>query len=292
MADLFSVTDNLWIAQSCLYATNSGIFLFGDNAGLVDPALFPEELDAIEAFLARRRAIPRWIVLTHHHWDHVLGPDRFPDVPVVAHANFLEEMGGPAGRRTLEELERWEAENEISRPLAFQVPVPDETFAGQTSIALGELRLDLIHAPGHAADQLVLVEPHTATLWAADMLSDLEIPFVSHSLAAYQQTLAHLAETEIRVLVPGHGRPTDDVDEIQTRLREDREYLDELRRRVADCVEDGRSLDGTWAGCEGMVFRRAEENTAPHRLNVESVYMELGGMADPVQAGWNQKLGG
>jgi hypothetical protein len=37
-----------------------------------------------------------------------------------------------------------------------------------------------------------------------------------------------------------------------------------------------------------MDFRLKEKSRFDHRLNVESVYLELGGQADPRRVGWNQ----
>ncbi len=40
-----------------------------------------------------------------------------------------------------------------------------------------------------------------------------------------------------------------------------------------------------------MQYRHPEDNAGPHRLNVESVYLELGGDADPALVGWNKMDG-
>ena len=47
-------------------------------------------------------------------------------------------------------------------------------------------------------------------MWAGDMLSDIEIPFVSQRLKAYEQTLDMLKGMDIRVLVraTAESRPT------------------------------------------------------------------------------------
>src|SRR5207237_1298579 len=140
------LTPNLYVAQSRLFHTNQGIFVSEGQACLVDPGIYPDEIEAIARFVSKQSASAQAIILPH------------------------------------------------------------------------------THAPGHAADQLTLYHPETATLWAADMLSDLEIPFVSHDLDAYQLTLAALASWDIRVLIPGHGHTTTNPQEIQARLSEDIAY--------------------------------------------------------------------
>ncbi len=166
------------------------------------------------------------------------------------------------------------------------MPLPDETFETQSQLDLNGLVLQLIHVPGHAADQLAVYEPMRGCLWSSDILSDVEIPFVSDSLAAYERTLTALAGLDLRELVPGHGHPTARPGEIQARLSEDRAYLAELRARVGRAGERGLALPEVISACADMRYRNPTENAGPHRLNVESVYLELGGAAGSESVGW------
>jgi glyoxylase-like metal-dependent hydrolase (beta-lactamase superfamily II) len=114
----------------------------------------------------------------------------------------------------------------------------------------------------------------------------VEIPFVSDNLAAYERTLAELAGLDLRQLVPGHGHPTASPAEIQGRLSEDRAYLAELRARVGRAVERGLALPEAVSACGDMRYRNPTENSGPHRLNVESAYLELGGVTGSESIGW------
>lgn len=267
---------------------NSGLFLNKGRACLIDPGIFPEEIGAIARFLAERRAEPQVIVLTHSHWDHLLGPERFPGVRVIAQVDYLKEMSGGRADDLLWQVEEWEEEYNIERERPFVIPQPDRTFVKRMTLKVGDLMLRLVHAPGHAADHLVIYEPESAMLWAGDMLSDLEIPFVSQSLAAYEKTLEMLSGWEIRTLVPGHGQPTTSAEEIHRRLAEDRAYLAELRERVSRAIAQGLNVGEAVRACLDMSYRHPKENLGPHRLNVESVYLELGGAADRTRVGWNR----
>ena len=83
----------------------------------------------------------------------------------------------------------------------------------------------------------------------------------------------------LRRLVPGHGHPTANLAEIKTRWDEDQAYLTELRARVSRAVERGAALPEAVGACADMRYRNPAENSGPHHLNVESVYIELGGQA-------------
>ena len=281
------LTSHLWIVQSRSLKLNSGIFLSREAACLIDPGLYPEEIDDLARFVTERGARPEWIVLTHSHWDHVLGPERFPGVKTIAHVNYLAEVE-QYDAEIRREISRWEQKAGVKRETPFVIPRPDETFAIETTLAVGALTLRLTHVPGHAADQLAVYHAESGTLWASDILSDLEIPFVSDNLAAYERTLAMLAAWDIRALVPGHGNATTDRAEIQTRLDEDRIYLSEMRARVERAIQQGKSVEETVAACADMEYRHRADNEFSHRLNAESAYLELGGVADPRKVGYKQ----
>lgn len=280
------LTPHLWVTQSALFATNSGVFLSGDEACLIDPGIAPETIEGIARFVADQDATPRAIVLTHAHWDHVMGPEHFPGVPVIAHADYLRVLR-EHGADLYRQIGVWEAQARIRRPRPFVLPRPTYTFDTALTLTLGEIRLRMFHAPGHALDQCAVYHAESATLWAADMLSDIEIPLVL-SLNAYEQTLAHLATLDIRVLVPGHGAPTTDAGEIQRRLTADRAYLAELRARVTAAVAAGQTLAETVAACADMPLPCLCDDSTPHTWNVESAYAELGG---PVEGavGWERE---
>ena len=236
------LTSHLWVTQSRSLIMNSGVFISEGQACLIDPGLYPEEMDDLARFVNERGVRPRWLVLTHSHWDHILGPERFPGVTTIAHANYLAEVEQfDAGIRR--EISRWEQQSSVKREMPFVIPRPDETFMIETTVIVGALTLRLTHVPGHAADQLAVYHAESGALWASDILSDAEIPFVSDNLSAYERTLAMLARWDIRALVPGHGSAATEKGEIQRRLAEDRAYLSELRARIERAIREGKSVD-------------------------------------------------
>jgi hydroxyacylglutathione hydrolase len=280
------LTPFLWVVQSRQFNYNSGIAISGGEALLIDPGVFPDEIAEIRQFVADSGVALTSIILTHSHWDHILGPERLPGVRVIMQreaANASPEQR--AG--TIQEIERWEEENGVERDKPFVLPHQDETFEHDIVVRLSQLELRLIHAPGHWPDEIVVYHQETGTLWAGDMLSDIEVPYVSHSLAAYGQTLAMLERLDIRVLVPGHGRPTDDMDEIRRRLVEDSTYLAELRRKVLEWIEGGElpEMRKSLIVPGFTPSRKLDANLYPHSLNLQTVWQELGGKLEG-RAGW------
>ena len=264
------ITPSLAIVTSRLFQMNSGAFVRDGEAYLVDPGILPDEIDELAAIVAEHDARVRGVILTHSHWDHILGPERLPGVPVIAHArvaNLLRDDADAVAQRLAERV----AAEGFARSTPFVVPRIAITLEDELSLPLGAGSLELTHAPGHCSDQIVLFDPLTRTLWAADMLSDLEIPFVE-DIHAYVKTLARLRQLDIATLVPGHGNPTADSDEIQRRLVWDHDYLVHLEQEVQRGVKAGRTLADLTQALVAWPLRRPDLNAREHLRNIEAAY--------------------
>jgi glyoxylase-like metal-dependent hydrolase (beta-lactamase superfamily II) len=266
---------------------NTGAFISAGEAALIDPGLFADEFETIRALLREQRAAVRWLIVTHSHWDHVLGPEQFPGVTVVAH-NHYREFAWRDAEDIRRALNAWERRVGIERTMPFRVPLPDVTVGDSGTLSVGAITLELRHVPGHAADQLAVYHAESGALWASDILSDSEIPYVSDSLHTYGLTLEKLVGWDIRTLVPGHGSWTSDAEDLRARIAGDQAYLWELGSRVAAALRAGRSIEATVTACAAMPYRRYPNCEFDHQLNVESVYLELGGQADATRYGWNK----
>jgi glyoxylase-like metal-dependent hydrolase (beta-lactamase superfamily II) len=270
-----ALTPHLWYLQSPTYQTNTGIVITGTRACLIDPGIVPAELDAIDAFVSARGAEVRTIILTHAHWDHLLGPERFPDAVVVAHARYREVV---ARHRAdlVRQVARWRAASALS-PGAFTPPAPTLTFTARLVLHDNGGRMVITAAPGHAPDHCVVYLPEEQVLWAGDMLSDREIPMAMDGVASYRATLDRLAALDIAVLVPGHGSPALARNAIRARFDQDRRYLAALEVCVRKAVDQGATLSETVAACAGLPFAQPDDYPNAPRWNIEQAFVELGG---------------
>jgi len=277
-----------------LYVTSSRAFTF--HAGwlhvrgehlLIDPGLLPDEIDALAGHVGDSPGSARTL-LTHGHWDHVLGPERMKQIPSIAHVAFPMEEADPRRARVSAQVTRLAGELGIARAEPFSLPRPDATFAETDKLTIGEVPVALQHAPGHAEDHTVMYLVESGVLWSADMLSDDEIPYVCHSLVEYESTLEKLSKLQVRTLIPTHGSVTSEVAEIRRRFDADRSYLGELHRRVAKAISESRSVEETVELCDGMTLPHRDQNERPHRMNIEQAYCELGGEGEASRFGWNR----
>jgi hydroxyacylglutathione hydrolase len=286
---LRALTPTCWISQSRVFATNSTLFMAGGESILVDPGITPAELDSIRALVTACGPVVRALVLTHAHWDHLLGPSHFPAVPVLAHQAYAAVLESHVDDLQLQ-VERWRQGEGIGAGAPFIPPHPDRSFERQVTVSFGDHSVHVIAAPGHAPDHCVVYAPESGLLVAGDMLSDLEIPMVMDTFAAYRRTLARLAALEVRLLVPGHGTVTADPSKIRARFADDKAYLETVSACVADAVAQGASLAETVERCQHIHFIQPDDYPNAHRWNIEQAYLESGGQVQDAAwpRGWEQ----
>lgn len=280
------ITDNILMGQSEVFSTNIGIIVNKNECILIDPGVLPGDLDKIEKTINTGNYTINSIIITHSHWDHLLGVERFPGVNVITHENYLTATKGKFKRFIIDQIAEWENKHGIVRNNVFQLPKPDITFKDNLTLMLGNLNLKLIYSPGHSEDQLVIYIPERNFLWAGDMLSDIEIPYIMNSLYSYKNTLERIDSLKIEKLIPGHGNPAVTGEEIKNRIIIDMEYLKILEDIVKKCLSKDKSIEETIDACEVINFRNQDENKFCHVLNVESAYIEMGGNVDTAKYGW------
>jgi glyoxylase-like metal-dependent hydrolase (beta-lactamase superfamily II) len=247
---LDEIVPGVWVAVSRHYATTSTVLRDGRGGALVvDPAWDPDELAAIPADLAKLGLHCVAGLATHEHYDHVMWHPGLGSVPRWASPGTVSRLAADRVR--------------LLRPLAAYLTPDLIDIAGR----LEALTTDVIpwdgpvarvvvhdaHAPGHLA---VEVE-ECGLLICGDMLSDTELPMPAdedRTLEAYLAGLARLrdAAARARILVPGHGTPTD---RPLARYDADMRYLSDLLERGAS--DDPRACDPAMAGLHAANLDRA-----------------------------------
>ena len=131
---------------------------------------------------------------------------------------------------------------------------------------------------GHCDSQLNLHLPESRTLIAADMLSDIEIPWLNRPPAIYRATLdalVPLAEHDaIETLIPGHGAIARDADAVRARIQRDLDYLDALEAGVRE------------AKSRGLTREQAQEKLAGMKLEVADAEMMAPVQRENVKLAW------
>jgi hydroxyacylglutathione hydrolase len=112
-----------------------GSGVLADSNGVTEPLVERAEREDIEI---------THVLLTHHHYDHVIGAEKLAErfgVPLLAHPKCAELLEGKV----------------------------TETIDDGDVVSSGELRIEVMHTPGHCADHLALLIDGTDCL-TADVL--------------------------------------------------------------------------------------------------------------------------
>ena len=271
--------EGIQVRQSRGYRLNTAVLLDPEVTWVIDPGLFPDELDELVQVVGRVQ--PEQVVLgfTHGDWDHVFGRWHWPHARTVAHDRFFGFLRKWEKEIRGEQL-RLEREQHVKWPHAFTPFRPDDAVSGQRFMKSGGWKLVLRDAPGHSDNMLTFHLPEQGVLIAADMLSDNEMPILQAPPAEYRRTLETLLPIvehgAIATLVPGHGTIARGVDAVRARFRADLDYLDALEARVRECIAEGLSAPETVARLDDMTYTGKGspvwDTTEFHRENVEHAH--------------------
>ena len=147
------------------------------------------------------------VINTHQHYDHAWGNAIFDDgqypAPILAHQKSLELLHTKAA-----EAHTYLASKQAENPRFAQAKIvaPTLGFSERFTIHGGSLTLELIPAPGHCEDQVVVWIPEIKTLLAADAL-EFPFPYAANpaDLPVLLNTMRELKTLGARVILPCHG---------------------------------------------------------------------------------------
>ncbi len=182
-------------------------FIIGEDAVLaVDTGptrLFAEQM--LRVIRAHTDRPLRYVVVTHHHFDHAFGIPVFRDAgaEVVMHRGAASWLARE-GEQILQNITRlagaeWMAGTDIG--------AADRLIEADMVLDLGARPVDIIvRERGHTAGDLMIMDRNTGTLFAGDLVFNGRVPSLPHGDATiWQAYLAEMASWPWRRLVPGHG---------------------------------------------------------------------------------------
>jgi len=210
---------------------------------LVDTMDGPESaaalLDLARPHLSGRQLL---VVNTHAHWDHVwgnqvfAGPQALHPAPIIATRACAAQLASGEAATTLAEMQG----KDPAGFAAVRLTPPTVLFDGALRIEGGDLTLELLPAPGHADDQVVVWIPEIATLLAADAV-ELPFPFAESATAlpVIRATLTTLAALDAGTALYCHAPETAGPDLIQANLA----YFQTLEERCRAALAADATAD-------------------------------------------------
>ena len=223
-------------------------------------------------------ALLEGIVLTHHHGDHTGGVEALrgslaahglKGVPVMAHALAFESAS------------------------SLKVPATDRHHLEHGDvISLGGSRLKVLHTPGHTRGHLALLDVPPAVLYGGDMVASKGTIIVNPpegDMAAYLDSLAMLSRLDLRLLVPSHGAP---IEEVEAHLSHYVEHRLKREALVLGALSDtlkrpDELLPGAYPEVPVKLYPLAQRSLLAHLIKLKDE-----GRAREVGGRWHRAEGG
>ena len=228
----------------------------------------PSRRYAEQVRAAIRRVTGRPIVRvfnTHHHADHVLGNQAYPDLVEAAPATIeamrregavpVEAMASAVGDAALGTV--LNVPSKLTKPGRFK---------------LGDHEIEVITAKGHTDADLVIFDHTTSVLFTGDLAFHGRAPSFGHAdVDEWIDALSALDAIRFRMLVPGHGAPSRNA----TPIRETRDYLLWLSGRLEKAAAEGLDMRALMALPPPERFRKLGVIEVEYPRTVQQLYPAL-----------------
>ena len=176
-----------------------------NDCAIVDPGACDS---ALIEWIRANNVNPKFILLTHGHFDHVLGLKQFLDLPAYIH-EYDQEMLDSSKKNAANFFSqdvKYNEENLIAFSDGFKIPFGSDFFA-------------TIHTPGHTKGSTTYMFSNQV-LFTGDAIFAGTVgryDLFGGSKEKTEQTVRKIANLNGNYLIyPGHGRPTTLEDEKKT----------------------------------------------------------------------------
>jgi len=176
------------------YGFHSNIFIVTDDGVIATDPLSPAAADACLAEIRKITDQPvRYVIYSHDHTDHIAGGGVYQgDARFVAHRNARAAIDA----RGIQEI-----------------IVPDLLVDDRHTLRLGGKEIQLIHLGRiESASSLAIFIPDDKVLMWVDAVRSFGAPYrylEGYDLLDFRNALKELQSWDFKILVPGHGPPTD-----------------------------------------------------------------------------------
>ena len=228
-------SNHLIIFESELFRTTATLIIGKDYLLLIDPNWLPREIEFIyrkvEEIAINRK---KYLLFTHSDYDHIIGYGKFKSFKTIASENLVLNKKKES---ILSQINDFDDQYYISRNYEIEYPKIDKAIDGDgIKIQLGLNEYIVYQAVGHNSDGIITFNKSKGILVVGDYLSNIEFPYIYESVEKYKAVLNKLQQIieqyKIEILVTGHGDYTNDKKEMQKRINDSWDYIQQLESTV------------------------------------------------------------
>jgi len=274
---------------------------------VIDAGATPSDGQKIVDIIQKTTSKPiKYLILTHHHSDHIHGMVSFPDdVKIIAHTEFeknntlfneekidnyivnvlpshLENIklrmdsinNNESGEYKELQTNYNNSLNYLEELKKVKFRKPDILVEDYYFLKLGGERLMVEYpGPGHTNDNLVVKFSNHNVLHSGDLVFNKMFPYTiyEHGVDIYNWIviLDDLYKENILKVIPGHGEAGN-----KSILRDQSKYFKDLAKKVETLSKKGYELDQIIAEIKPSEFKlQGNEEQLP--VNIEIIYTEI-----------------
>jgi len=294
--EIVHIAGDLYRAQDGAHFT---VFLVTPAGIILADPLNAEFAAWLSTELEDRHGLPvRYVLYSHHHWDHASGARVFDDTAtLIGHENFppalawgienfpvqvtITDTNGDGGldrseavgdaAAAFDELDANDDDFISGAEILADVASPEVLYADRMTVRLGGKTVELVHpGPSHSIDTTVLLFPNERVIYGVDFLNVKRLALGFPGTGTLDEWIASLRQVEaldFDIVSPGHSSigTKADFTAYQT-------FFEDLRETVNAAVASGMSLEALLAS-DALTEYSDLPNYVPQRdRNIEDAY--------------------
>lgn len=206
---LQEIGDRVWVRRYAFLDQTIGVVAGADGLLVVDSRSSHRQAAELQSDLREIGLPVRWLVNTHHHWDHCFGNAQFAGAALWGHERCVVGLLETGERQRAEIIEEMPEAADEWREIV--ITPPTTTFADRAAIDVGGRAVDLRYlGRGHTDSDIVVLVPDAGILFAGDLLENPAPPYFGDGYPLdWPDTAVSLLALVAGPVAPGHGNVAD-----------------------------------------------------------------------------------